>query len=185
MVFITLAEIFDLVVMTFGVGIIFTGMFQIPVRDVLNHSQFREIMISTLIAAPGIVFHELAHKMVAMAFGLAATFHAHYTFLMMGIVMKYLLGWVVFVPGYVSISGASSMQSAISAFAGPATNLALALLSMAVLRYKKGMAHSTQIGLIISQKLNFFLFGFNMIPLPPFDGFTVVMGLFHAIQGAV
>ncbi|HIH49009.1 TPA: hypothetical protein HA296_05395, partial [Candidatus Woesearchaeota archaeon] len=33
---------------------------------------------------------------------------------------------------------------------------------------------------LITQKVNLFLFIFNMLPIPPFDGFTVFSGLYHA-----
>ena len=68
---------------------------------------------------------------------------------------------------------------ALVAMAGPASNLVVA--TVLALPFRIGVAEqlpsqvSTVIGYIIF--VNFLLFAFNLIPLPPLDGFTVMTGL--------
>ncbi|HLC84175.1 MAG TPA: M50 family metallopeptidase [Candidatus Nanoarchaeia archaeon] len=184
MAILSFAEAFDLVVMTLGVGYVFSGILRAPNQDPLAHrSVWKEICFAAAIAAPGVVFHELAHKIVAIFLGLEATFHASYFGLGLGIVLKLMGLGIFFIPGYVLISGAQPLQSSLSSFAGPLMNLLIALICMATLRYQKKLSHRTALALALSQKLNFFLFGFNMIPLPPFDGYKVVFGLLEALTG--
>lgn len=185
MAYFTAQEFIDLLIMTAGVGFIFTGLFRLPDKYGMHISGFKDFLISTAIAAPGVILHEFAHKAVAIGLGLSATFHAAYTWLGFGILLKLLNFGIFFVPGYVTISGGSALQSSLSAFAGPFLNLVLALVCLLILKYKKGLSHTIEAGLIISKKLNFFLFGFNMLPIPPFDGFKVFYGLWQVISGVI
>lgn len=179
----TISEFIDLFVMVLGVGYIFTGLLPFPQKLHEIPSRTKEFLYSTLIAAPAVVFHEAAHKIAAISFGLAATFHASYFGLGLGIILKAMNLGIFFIPGYVTISGATQLQSALSAFAGPGLNLVLALGSMAVVRFYKGLSERARVGFLLSQKLNFFLFAFNMLPIPPFDGSKVFFGLYAVFFG--
>lgn len=177
---ITSKEILDLIVMTAAVGYLFLGMTPHVRKAEAMPSRWHDYLISTLVAAPAVVFHELGHKIVALALGLQATFHAFYQMLGLGILLKWFGVGIIVVPGFVSISGAGPLQSALSSFAGPGMNLALALLCAVLLKYGR-FSHQTEIILLATRKLNWLLFGFNMIPVPPFDGFGVVRGLWLAL----
>lgn len=179
-----LGELIDLIIMVVGVGYIFTGLFSIPHKPTEIPSRSKDFLYAVLIAAPAVVFHEAAHKIVALLFGLSATFHASYYGLGLGVLLKFMNFGIFFIPGYVSIAGATHLQSAVSAFAGPGLNLLLAVVAIIVLKYVKGLTHRTQIILMITKKLNLFLFVFNMLPIPPFDGSKVFFGGWQAFQSS-
>jgi len=46
---------------------------------------WKDFKFAIIITAPAVILHELAHKFVAMAMGLTATFHAWYTGLGIGV----------------------------------------------------------------------------------------------------
>ncbi|MBI2542207.1 hypothetical protein HYV80_05855 [Candidatus Woesearchaeota archaeon] len=190
---ITFGEIIDLIAMTFFVGYIFADM--IPIRresyDPLQHYKkrfdFEGLKFAVMATAPAIILHELAHKFVALGFGLDAVFYAFYrsTFtLMLGVftVIAKLtgFGFMFFVPGYVGISGnGTNLQFALAAFAGPFVNLVLWIVPLYLLKnklYKK----KHYLILILTQKINMFLFIFNMLPIPGFDGYKVFIGLIRS-----
>ncbi len=173
---ISVRELFDIVVMTLAVGYIFMDLFRLRARVAFD---WRTLWFACLVTAPALILHELAHKFTALAAGLQATFHAAYLWLGIGIVLKLVHApFIFFVPGYVSITcatGLCSIPPAISglvAFAGPALNLILYLVSWAVLRQrvrsKKWFAFW-----FVTKRINGFLFILNMLPLPGFDGFKV------------
>ena len=67
----------------------------------------------------------------------------------------------------------------IVAIAGPLTNLTLWLASLAVVKYK--LIDRKYYKLIVPMgKINMFLFIFNMIPIPGFDGYHFFANLFRA-----
>jgi Zn-dependent protease len=178
-------EIFDALLMTVAVGYIFMGIFQR--KGIRVGFDWNALWFACLVTAPALIFHELAHKFVAMSAGLQATFHAAYTWLGIGVVLK-LVGspFIFFVPAYVSI-GCQSAQcsipplvSAITAFAGPGLNLALWISSWAVLKYKHVRNRRWFVFWFLTKKINMLLFILNMLPIPGFDGFAVYSGLWQA-----
>jgi Zn-dependent protease len=84
-------------------------------------------------------------------------------------------------PAYVAISGALPMENAIIAFAGPAVNLLLFGVSWFVLKYKVKMSINERAIWIISKRLNLLLFAFNLIPIPPLDGYQVLDGIMSSL----
>jgi Zn-dependent protease len=202
----TLKEFFDVIMMTIGVGFIFMNRFGIPavrqsvtsyIEDPVAYYQqalskkisrfdWNSLWIACLITAPAVIFHELAHKLAALSYGLQATFHAAYFWLSFGIIMKLLnTGFIFFVPGYVSFSAPTSpMQSALIAFAGPFLNLVLWFTCWAILKFKMiTMTTRTMHILAATRFINGFLFIFNMIPLGFFDGAKVLEGVVHYFSG--
>lgn len=193
---IAFGEIIDLIAMTFFVGYIFSGM--IPVRrenyDPLQHYKkrfdFEGLKFAVMATAPAIILHELAHKFVALGFGLDAVFYAFYrsTFtLMLGILSIIAkltgFGFVFFVPGYVGISGnGTNLQFALTAFAGPLINLVLWLVPLYLIKNKLYNKRHYLL-LFLTQRINMFLFIFNMLPVPGFDGYKVFMGIIRAFAG--
>lgn len=169
-------EILDVIIMVLAVGYIFKDVFKQHAGMSRNAFWF-----ATAVTAPGLIAHELAHKFVAMAFGLAATFHAHYPFLAIGILLKLLhFDFIFFIPGYVSIPSAVTPDiTAIVAVAGPLLNLLLFAGSWLLLRQKK-LKTSTYLILQATKQINLFLFVFNMLPIPGLtDGWKFYESLFR------
>jgi Zn-dependent protease len=177
----TLRELFDVVIMTLAVGYIFMDMFR---RHPMGFDK-KAFWFACLVTAPALIAHELAHKFVALSFGLQAEFHAAYFWLILGVALKLLrFGFIFFVPAYVSIGAAGlavlPSQSALIAFAGPFLNFVLFAGSWALLKQKR-MKRNTFVFLHVTKQINLFLFIFNMLPIPFFDGMKVYQGLFQIL----
>ncbi len=196
----TIHELFDIVLMTVILGFLFMDSFKPPARkntDVLDQFKnksagwWERFLFSVALIAPTVILHELAHKFVAMSFGLQATFHAFYansTTLMLGvfaIIAKLTgLGFVFLVPGFVSISGtASPLVYSVIAFAGPAVHGLAWLGTKLYLTYgrTKHLSARARLFAVIFMKINGFLFILNMLPIPGIDGFTVYKGLLSGL----
>ncbi len=169
-----LNELLDVLITVAVLGYIF--------KDIVREKWFGFYQ-SVIAVSPAIVLHELGHKFVAMAFGLSTELHASYFGLLIGIVLKAVSSPILFfIPAYVTIgAGATSMQNMLIAFVGPGIN-GLIWLICKQLR-KRRLKMRTYVILTISQKINGFLFIFNMIPIPPFDGFTVFSSLLKLLIG--
>ncbi|HII30244.1 hypothetical protein COT48_00715 [Candidatus Woesearchaeota archaeon CG08_land_8_20_14_0_20_47_9] len=187
---ISIYELIDLVIMTLAIGFIFSGIFRKPEPDDYDPLKprrgfdFRDLGFAAAVTAPAVILHEMGHKFAAMAFGVHATFHAAYTWLFIGVLLKLMrVGFIFFVPGYVQYPGGllTPLQNAIVAFAGPGTNLLLFLAASYLLKTKRIKKNSHRIALIITRQINLFLFIFNMIPLPPFDGYHFFSSLVRAV----
>ncbi len=181
----TFSEIFDMIVMTVVVGYIFSDVFKKPVRedyDPLTHFKsgfdIENFKFAIMVAAPAIIFHELGHKFVALSYGLEAQFQAAWFFLGLALIMKMMnFGFIFFVPAYVSIVGnATPLEGSLIAFAGPGVNLALWLFAALSLKMKL-FAKKNDTLLLLTSRINMFLFIFNMLPIPGFDGNKVFLGL--------
>lgn len=180
-------EIFDIVIMTLIVGYVFSGLFKRPVGedyDPLKHFKarfdFRDIKFAILVTAPAIILHELGHKFVALGFGLEAQFQAAWFFLFLALVLKFMnFGFIFIVPAFVAILGsATPLEFGLIAFAGPAVNLILWL--GATFALKNNLFRKYTPALAFTSKINMFLFIFNMLPIPGFDGSKVFTGLIGA-----
>jgi len=183
--FITINEIIDIVIMTLAIGYIFSSFIKEPEEDYepLKHfgknSLWQSIKLGIIIAAPAVVLHELSHKFVAMAFGAEAVIHAPLGWYALVILLKLInFPFLFFVGGYVSHTLLPALPSAIVSFAGPLTNLILYILFINLIKFSL-VNRKYYKTLFISAKLNLFLFGFNMIPLPGFDGYGVLMNLLN------
>ena len=202
MVFLSLAEAADIVLMSLVVGFIFKDAFRPPVNwhdpdEYLKNvspgfrvSKLSDYWFAVLLVAPSIIVHELGHKFTAMAFGLSAEVHAAYLWLGIGVLLKlFLPGFVFFVPAYTSIVGqATPLQDAAISFAGPAVNLLFWLGSWAYLKYafsparhRKARRHDREMlrFLALFRNINGILFVLNMLPIPMFDGWGVYSNLYH------
>ncbi|MDO8643012.1 MAG: M50 family metallopeptidase [Candidatus Woesearchaeota archaeon] len=179
---ISLREIVDVIIMTLALGYIFKDSFAVSAYQYPVKFNWRELWYAALITAPGVILHEFGHKIVALGYGLAATFHASYGFLLLGVILKMVnFGFIFFVPGYVSHSGASTVfQNTLIAFAGPGVNLVLWLAARQLYKQKIGEQKWHKVW-FLTAKINMFLFFFNMLPIPPFDGWAVWSGLWKII----
>jgi len=138
------------------------------------------IKYSILAVAPAIVLHELAHKFVGLAFGVPSTFYASYGFLILGIVLK-LVGspFLFFVPGFVSHPSTTPFISSLIAVSGPLTNLMLWGIAIILIKNNKKFNFSEKTIMVLGfmRKINIFLFFFNILPIPPFDGYQFFAGI--------
>jgi len=146
--------------------------------NTLEEGWQRRVFMAVIIAAPAVLLHEFAHKFLALAYGFTATYSASLWGLAIGVVMKVIgLGFVFFVPGYVTILGAgAALQYGLIALAGPLTNLTLFLIFSAIIKYDRLPRYQHIVH--ASRQINLWLFIFNMIPLPGFDGFQFFASLF-------
>lgn len=197
-----LSEFIDILVLIFASGYIFKDSFKIrSSKDPLdfyignNHSNkfFDEnFKNAVLIIAPAIIIHEFFHKFFAMGFGLTATFHTAYTWLVIALVLKLLRSKFIFlVPAFVSITGytANSLIAyPLIAFAGPLANLIMYIIAYYISHKEKLLKKVTSKLKIKKETVYYFmlvnklLFFLNMLPLPGFDGYKVFSGLFNIIK---
>jgi Zn-dependent protease len=200
--FLSLREIFDIVLMCLALGFIFGDVFgrrksHNSLNDnydpIKHYSQKRlnlfginlnldNIKYAILLTAPAIIFHEFGHKFVAIAFGYHAEFFAARTWLLIAVVLRMMsFPFLFFVPAYVQFSGNPlPWQSSLIAFSGPAVNLLLFLVSYFLLKTKKIPKKYIQFA-GLTKNINLFLFIFNMLPIPGFDGFHVFSGIIQTL----
>jgi Zn-dependent protease len=191
MAIITILEIVYLIITTVLVGYIFTGY--IPYYKTapknedelyrLTHKRmfdWEAVKFTMLVAAPGIILHELSHKFTAMYFGLETAYHIFWEGMILGVVLKLFNSpFLLLAPGFVQISGNATIpQTILIAFAGPFVNLVLWLGSWYWISTHKNMKSNAYYALTLMKQINMILFIFNMIPIPGFDGFTVFSNLY-------
>ncbi len=148
-----------------------------------------------------VTLHEAAHGWVAWKLGDDTAYRAgRVTFnplahvdrmgtiiipaLLIMIRSPFLFGWAKPVPVHFGRLGSPRRDMILVAAAGPATNIALAVASAALIHATIAMpdaaADWARLNLINSIRLNVLLAIFNMLPLPPLDGGRVVTGLLPA-----
>ena len=168
-----------------------------------------DFWFAAAIVAPSIILHEFGHKFTAMAFGMGATFnaplsirhilnpslifHDFLALLMLFIIISRIFHWgkfIFFVPAYTTITSgaivlqsaaAIALQSAAISFAGPAVNLIIWLVSLLVLKKAKKLKPDKYHFFFLLSRINMFLFIFNMLPIPMFDGYGVFSNLVKVI----
>ena len=183
MVLITITEVIYLLITTLVIGYIFSG-FTTKFRGIDYFKKFNlsDFKLSILVAAPGIILHELSHKFVAMFFGLTAQFQIFTFGLILGTILKFFNSpLIILAPGYVGIAGNTTELAMTSiAFAGPLINLILWISAHYILKYKN-LRRKQAIFFLLTKEVNKWLFIFNMLPIPPLDGSKVWFGLYHLI----
>jgi len=113
----------------------------------------------------GFLFHELAHKVVAVQFGQVAEFRADYSMLFVAVVGAFM-GFLFAAPGAVHHRGRiTPREHGLIAVAGPVTNLVFgaAFVGAWLVAPSGILTEIAWFGLLI----NFLLAGFNMIPFSP------------------
>lgn len=187
----SVSELIDIVIMTAVVSYIFMDSFgrykpsdeYDPLlgrrRSSFDWDGFK---FTALVTAPAIVLHELGHKFFALSFGMQATFQAAYLFLGLGLLMKLMnFGFIFLVPAYVSIAGQGTpLEFGLIAAAGPLVNLIL-WLSTALITKQKWLNRKYTPALVLTSKINMFLFIFNMLPIPGFDGYKFFTEMIHVL----
>lgn len=136
------------------------------------------LAVAAVTTGIGFLLHELAHRVVARYFGAQAHFVANDAWLLISIAMAFA-GMFLAAPGAVWHRGALTLrQGGLIALAGPATNLALALLFLVASALLPRSANLFGVPLSyvcqIGYSINAWLGLFNMIPAGPFDGAKVL-----------
>ena len=143
-------------------------------------------------------YHEFAHAIVADRMGDYTprsygriTLNPFVHLDLFGMLMLVLVGfgWATTPVNPNNLRGNPRTSYAIVALAGPVANLLMALLFAAPIRL--GLADPLAAGLSlggfelptffqfcdIGVRINLLLFAFNLMPIPPLDGFTILMGV--------
>lgn len=133
---------------------------------------FAQVLAVSLIAViTGFLFHELAHKAVAQRYGC----WSEYRYSMMGLMLALFFsffGFVFAAPGAVVVSGyVNKEQNGKISLAGPTTNLVLGAIFLSAASFTTIFWLHEALWRI--SFINVFLGGFNLIPIPPFDGSKV------------
>ena len=182
MVFITIWEVIEMAITIAFVGYIFSDIFpkRITYENMLKMGprfDVESFKFAAIVAGSAIILHELGHKVMAMSFGMQATYQAAFTWLILGVILKLMnFGFFVLVPAFVSIVGTSSstpLQFSLIALAGPLVNLLLWLLFSHLLKNKK-IYKKHHMMLHYGKEINKFRFIFNILPIPGFDGYKVL-----------
>jgi len=195
MAIISITEILALIIVSLYLGFIFTGLISYRIKtayDYMHKRRFdsRDFWFAVLVAAPGVILHELAHKFVGLAFGLGAVFVPFYdnvtTLVVAGfsIVLKVIASpFILIVPGFVNLTGNITPSiSLLTALAGPLVNLILWLGAIYTLKKKRNLKRKTVAVLTLTAFINKWLFIFNILPIPPLDGSKVLFGLIGIIS---
>ncbi|MEM4714003.1 MAG: hypothetical protein QXQ79_00445 [Candidatus Nanoarchaeia archaeon] len=177
---ITTLEVIQIIITILAIGFIFSpwSPWVKNFEEGEEKSKFlNDLKLGILVAAPAVILHELAHKLVALMYGFSATYFASWWGLSIGVLMKiFIPGVIFFIPGYVSIQGQGApLDFGLIAFAGPLINLILfGIFSLFLL---KDVLPKYWPIWSISKRLNLWLFIFNMLPIPGLDGFKFYTSL--------
>jgi len=149
-------------------------------------------VILAFILIPSVVFHEVAHGLIALKLGdptaknqgrltlnpiphidLLGSIVVPAMLIMSG--TSFIIGWakpVPINPMYFKNPNKGMMWVAL---AGPASNIGIAIIAALILRVSSPDAVLLQIPLILAIQLNLVLALFNLFPVPPLDGSRVLM----------
>ncbi|GBF35890.1 site-2 protease family protein [Methanofervidicoccus abyssi] len=170
----SLDEIRDLVISTVAIALIFAW----PGRGfyIFNDPVFLyRFIIAILIVGSSFIFHELAHRTVARYFGAYSEFRAWFEGLAIALILKILIGFTFIAPGavYIFKDYLTSEESGIIALSGPLSNVFLAILFSVFSIFLPPFTIISHI-LYFGVYINLYLAAFNLLPVPPFDGFKVL-----------
>lgn len=138
---------------------------------------FTDFSVLLLVLGLGFILHELGHRTVARSMGLVAFYRAWIPGLVIALGLALLtFGKFVFAaPGAVYIGGRpiTRRENGLISIAGPAVNIALGAFFAGLMLY-------SPVGIIkligyYGAYTNFFLGTFNLLPIPPLDGYKVML----------
>lgn len=173
-------EIVSILIVIAAIAYIFSGF--VPKNNPFSlRPGWNEIKFAAIVAAPAVIIHEMFHKFTALSVGIPAFFQAWWFGLGLAVFLKVVGSpFVIIAPGYVAMPAiAAPLESTLIAFAGPFANLLLWLSTALYLKKAKAMRRKAFLFLMLTKKINMYLFIFNMLPIPGFDGFHVVSGLWN------
>jgi Zn-dependent protease len=144
------------------------------------------IILTTIAFIFAIACHEANHAFVATALGddtprragrltLNPWRHISPLGILTFVLMGFGWGWTPITPS--KLRPNPRLGSALVAAAGPLANLALALALTLPLRLGVEVGPEAQRFLVLAIILNLTLFVFNLLPIPPLDGFSFLVGV--------
>jgi len=171
-------EAFQILISIVTLSIAFGLILQnIPfVRAFLGISFLSPVMLFVLAfftVGMAFVLHELGHKIVASALGCIAVYKAWMWGLLLAVLMAVLTnGQFIFAaPGAVHVykQGLTKRENGIISMAGPFVNVILAFFFFFMMNAAGFVGVIATVGF----QLNLWLAFFNLLPIPPLDGYTV------------
>ncbi|MBU7024812.1 MAG: site-2 protease family protein [Theionarchaea archaeon] len=162
-------EMEDLLISWIVLGIAF-AIFRMGVSSLVRNPLL--IVQMLIIVGTAFVLHELSHKYVAQKYGLEAEYRK-YT---LGLALAFFLALTRFIffaaPGAVMIMGTGWVTPEIegkTSLAGPVCNIAVGATALLLTLAGIYPSFLTELAMI-----NFFLAVFNLLPIPPMDGFKIM-----------
>ncbi|MEO0202425.1 MAG: site-2 protease family protein [candidate division WOR-3 bacterium] len=134
----------------------------------------------------GITFHEYAHALAADKLGdytprlegrLTLNPIKHIDIIGFIVLLILHFGWAKPVPINIYNLRNPQRDIIIIAFAGPLSNIIIAFICFIALKFSPEV-YSIKFLLTSTLLINIFLFAFNLIPLPPLDGWRILSGIF-------
>ncbi|MGC8609238.1 MAG: site-2 protease family protein [Thermoplasmata archaeon] len=160
-----------------------TAAFAIAFRFSSPYGTGFVIAVAFLVSITAFLFHELAHRYVARSYGGVAYFKMWPLGILLALVTS-VFGFIFAAPGAVNFSGVYRKdQVGKTALAGPATNVGVGLIL-----YVSGMMIPVGIVsavLIYTATMNFWFGFFNLLPIPPLDGYKVLSWDIYAFLVAI
>jgi Zn-dependent protease len=127
--------------------------------------------VAAFVVLAGFLLHELGHKFVAQRYGAWAEFRMFPMGLLLAVMMSFF-GFLFAAPGAVYIAGrVTKKQNGLISLAGPIVNLAIGGIFLTAWLFFPFGATGMVLNLIAVMSL--FLCGFNLIPMPPLDGYKI------------
>jgi len=129
------------------------------------------IPLTLVVVGFGFIFHELAHKFVAIRYGYWAEYQMWIQGLVLCLITAYF-GFLFAAPGAVYIHGEylSKKENGIISIAGSATNLIFAIIFLLIIKITGQLYYWAYLGMFI----NGFLAFFNQLPIGGLDGSKVI-----------
>lgn len=146
-------------------------------RGFVNFSE--NLLISCFSVGIAFLVHELSHKFLAQRYGCFAEFRKFDLGLIFAILGSFL-GLLFVVPGAVFIFGfISEKENGKIALAGPVSNLILSLILILILAFFSPLPLIFRKIFSVAVQVNSGLAFFNLLPIPPLDGFKVMNWSFN------
>ncbi|ENN96203.1 peptidase M50 [Methanocaldococcus villosus KIN24-T80] len=156
-------EIRDLIGSVIVISIIF----------IYPHISITLFLIALIAVGSGFIFHELAHRFVARYYGAFSMFKAWYEGLLLALILKIVLGVTLIAPGavYIYKDHLTNKENGVIAISGPLTNILLAFIFLIISFIPIPLISLTG---TVGFYINLYLAAFNLLPIPPLDGYKVV-----------